>query len=138
MLELLSDINLVSRFDVDFDSETVTAVQGTFIEWDGTLPSAGAIGSNAVWTENRGSEWSPDHGATGKVSVLYGKYRAKTSEVGVSTSCAAGTPLYVDAAGKLTITDAGGSPVAIALGAPVTNYKYLGTDYAKVVEFVTI
>lgn len=135
MLELLSDINLCSRFDISDSSLASGVTQGSFVGWGGAV-AVGGVGY-AIWTENRGSEWSPDKGGTDQVTLLYGNYRAKSSNC-LDADYAAGEPLYVGTGGILTNVDPGsGIVVAYAIG-DEEDYKWLGNTYDRVVEYVTV
>ncbi|MBC8410384.1 MAG: DUF2190 family protein [Rhodobacteraceae bacterium] len=136
MLELLSDINLCSRFDISDATLLSGVAQGSFVSWDGGAPASGES-AYAIWTENRGSEWSSDKGASGQVTILYGNYRAKTSECVAGDAYTAGKPVYVDSDGKLTITSTGNSAVVGYAIGEEASYSWLGNSYAKVVEFVS-
>ena len=134
MLELLSDINLCSRFDISDATLASGAVQGTFVGWDGAAADTGV--GYAIWTENRGSEWSPDKGGTDQVTLLYGNYRAKSSEC-ADVDYTAGQPLYT-AAGKLTNVNSGSDVVVGYAIGDEEDYKWLGATYARVLEYVTV
>jgi len=123
MLKLLSDINNISRFDVE-PASLSGLTQGSWVKFDGAI-AAGAA-SYAVWTEHDNSEWSYDVDATGQITLMYGNYRALTDQF-VGTP-AVGAALYADTDGKL---DGGGSGVVVA-------YAVAHDAAAGTLEFVTV
>lgn len=89
MLRLLSNLNLLNRFDVDADAALLAAsVTGTWVTKNGdtlSLPTASGVQHvMVVWTEsNRDGTvgYTPDVTATGKLTVLQGKFRALTDQI---------------------------------------------------------
>ena len=145
MLRLLTDLNLVNRFDAEAPANLMlsgVAVTGTWVAKSGdglVLPSAGSVGVFQVWTESNrdgSAGWSPDASAGGKsrLTLLYGKYRALTDQFAGSISV--GDALKVDAAGKLVAATLGdGNDIAVCTKASHT-ITHLGATHT-VIEFVT-
>jgi len=135
MLRLLSDVNAIIKLEVPTGSIMSTAVQGSFVNADGTAPTASGIGYQ-IWTESTGADaWSPDEGATGNVTCLAGIYRAKTDQFDDAVY-AAGDALVTSAAGKLGAAGAAAEHViGYALGNKTTE-TYNGTSYSFL-EYIT-
>jgi len=141
MLQILSSLNLVSRFDLTADSWTLLSGKtGSFVEMNGDgvkQPTAGNM-AFPVWSEsNRDGTagFSPDIAATGKVTVIYGKLKGLTDQY-VGTP-AVGAPLYVDANGKLTVTSAGAAVVVAYCTKAQHSVKHLSKSF-NVIEFVLV
>ena len=117
MLQILSSLTLLSRFDLTADAWILASgVTGTFVAVNGDTcgkPTAGGI-AFPIWSESNRDltpGFSYDVSATGKVTTIYGKLKGITDQY--SGNPTVGAPLYVDATGKLTTT-AAGSNVVIA------------------------
>lgn len=149
MLQILSSLTLLSRFDYDASADILAGTShsgicnGTWVSVTSTgvdMPTAGAF-AMPIWSESYRdgtAGWSPDVAATGKVTVLYGKFRAFTDQFVGTPSL--GDKLFVNENGKLTDTDPGsGIPVAICTKEKNTSFVYLSKKYdAGVIEYVTI
>lgn len=140
MLRILDNLNINNRFDVEAtDGLIASGVTGSFAQKSGDtidLPSAGANGVFQVWTEsNRDGTngWTPDVDATGKLTVLYGKYRALTDQFSGSPN--AGDELQVNTSGELE-PESGGAIVAVCTKASHTH-RHLDKDHT-VIEIVTL
>jgi len=140
MLQVLSNLNLVTRMDLTADAWILASgVTGTWVAPGGSddvkKPTAGAF-AYPIWSESNrdGSPgFSPDVHSTGNVTVLYGKLRGITDQY--EGSPAAGAVLYVSASGKLTTTG-GGTAVAVCTK-PAYSTTYLSRSFT-VIEFVTL
>ena len=141
MLRILDNLNLINRFDVDAsDGLIASGVTGSFVSKQGDtidLPSAGAAGVMPVWTESYrdGSvgKWTPDVDASGKLTVLYGKFRALTDQFSGNPSV--GDQLEVEAAGTLKTLDTG---VAVAVCTKASHtVNHLDKDHT-VIEIITV
>jgi len=139
MLQILSSLNLGSRFDLTADDWVLASGQtGTFVEMSGAgvkKPTAGNM-AFPIWSESsrdlKGG-FSPDIAATGKVSVFYGKLKGVTDQY-VGTP-AVGAKLYVDADGKLTASSAGAAVVVAYCTKAQFSVKYLSKSF-NAIEFV--
>ncbi|MCA9313769.1 hypothetical protein KDA08_05670 [Candidatus Saccharibacteria bacterium] len=135
----MTDINMVQRIDFPTGTGTLIAsgYQGQWLVPGSTyaiFPTSGQAGAFQIWTEgNRDGTvgFTPDTAHTAKLTVLSGKYRARTNRfVGAIGDYSIGTQLTVNAAGDFSparfVTVSGG-----ALNASVTSdYVYalcLGT-----------
>lgn len=149
MLRLLTDLNLVVRYDASAAAGLISnGVTGTFVEHKGeagaelTLPSAGAVGVMQVFTESSrdgaAGKWSPDVTATGgnQLTVIYGKYRALTDQF--VNPITAGQLLKVNADGKLVAIGLDEEDIAVAKCIkPSHNIQHLGKTWL-VIEYVTL
>lgn len=147
MLRLLSDLNKVTRFDVEATGTILSgaaADQGTFVVKNGdtlALPTAGtAAGAMAIFTEaNRdGTDgWSPDvkAGTGNSLTVLYGKYRAVTDQF--TGTPAAGTPLTVNTDGVLAAAVIGTDHVVAVCTKASHTVRHLQAD-TTVIEILTV
>lgn len=142
MLEILSTLNLVSRFDY-LGSTWVLAsgVTGTWVTRDATgveKPTAGGF-ALPIWSESyrdgTTGKWSPDVDVTGKVTVIHGKLKALTDQFVGTPSV--GAPLYVDTNGKLSITSAGNAVVVAYCTKASHTFNQLGTNYTCI-EFMSV
>jgi hypothetical protein len=139
MLQILSSLTLVSRFDLTADAWTLASGQtGTFVEMSGDAIQKPTAGNFAVpvWSESNrdgSAGFSPDIAATGKVTVIYGKLKGVTDQY-VGTP-AVGAPLFVDANGKLTVTASGNGVVVAYCTKAQSTVKYLSKSF-NAIEFV--
>lgn len=139
MLQILSSLTLVSRFDLTADAWILASgLTGTFVQMSGdnvVKPTAGKF-AVPVWSESNrdgSAGFSPDIAATGKVTVIHGKLKGITDQY-VGTP-AVGDALYVDANGKLT---ASGSGTVIAHCTKAQHSaKYLSKSF-NAIEFVLV
>lgn len=142
MLQILSNINLVTRMDLEADSWILlSGVTGTWVAPGGDdnvgKPTAGVF-AFPIWSEsNRDASagFSPDIHSTGNVTVIYGKLRGVTDQF--TGSPAAGQALFVDATGKLTTTDPGSGVVVARCLKPSHSTTYLSKGFTAI-EFVTV
>lgn len=142
MLQILSNINLVTRMDLEADSWILlSGVTGTWVAPGGDdnvgKPTAGVF-ALPIWSESNrdgSAGFSPDIHSTGNVTVIYGKLRAVTDQF--TGSPAAGAALFVDATGKLTTTDPGSGVVVARCTKPSHSTTYLGKGFTAI-EFVTV
>ena len=142
MLRLLTNMNLLNRFDVVATAGLLASgVTGTFVRKNGDtldlLAAAGDFAIGPVWTEsNRDGTvgFTPDVGATGKLSIYYGKYRALTDQFSGTPTTSA--KLYAGTDGKLSVTAGNGVVVAYCTKASHT-ISHLGTSHT-VIEYVTV
>ena len=150
MLEILSTLNNLTRIDLTLDAAgwvLASGVIGSWVSPTGTgqcikVAAAGNFGF-PIWSEsNRSSSlagFSPDIAATGKITVLYGKIRARTDQY--DGTPAIGSKLYLSVTGTLSTT-AGSSAhqVAVCTKAQYSHdVKFQGAITAtNVIEYVTI
>jgi hypothetical protein len=123
-----------------------SAVQGSFVDYDLSAPTADKIAWQ-VWNEssrnaaNTAEEgWTPDVGATGGLTLLHGTYRAKTDQCVDGLTYAAGDKLTITASGLLTNASVAAGDVVIgyALGAAVDGVSFKGNSYDNVLEYITV
>lgn len=134
MFLVLSDLALVTRKDLSIDSTTsilASGLQGTWVTISGTgnafLPNGATALAWPVFNESQRDQtvgkWAPDVLNTKKVTILAGKYFARTT---VFT----GSPLInqaldVNSAGQLAAAAASVTNVAYCIKAPYA-FTYLG------------
>lgn len=107
MLKLMTTLDSLQRWDITTPSTTVltSGYQGQWIVPGlsySAYPSSGAAGAFQIWTEGKRdgtAGFTPDTANTGKLTVLYGKYRARTDRYNGSPTI--GTKLTVNADGDL-------------------------------------
>lgn len=142
MFTVLSDLSLVGRKDLDIDYPghfSVSGIQGTWV----TLVAGKAIPASSatklawpIFNEaNRADTvgtWAPDVTKTKKVTVLFGKYFARTTAF--SGSPTVGASLDVQANTGLLVAGSS-APVAYCVVAP-RNIDYLGTTVSAMDIFV--
>jgi hypothetical protein len=144
MLKLLSDLKKANRFDKTATAGVIASgVTGTWVTLDSNdkfdLPSGATRLAFPIWTEsNRDGSvgWTPDVGATNKLTVLDGYVRAITDQVAGYSSLALGDNLTVDANGKLAKTTNGTEIVAVVMR-KIDSITVLGTTYTNCIEFTT-
>ena len=143
MLQILSNLNLATRMDLEYDSWILlSGVTGTWVAPGGDddcgKPTAGDF-AFPIWSESNrdgSAGFSPDVESTGKVTVIYGKLRGVTDQFEGTPS--AGDALYVQANGTLTDADNGGTGIVVAYCTkPSHSTTYLSTGYTAI-EFVTV
>lgn len=146
MLRLLTDLNLINRFDVEAPDNLISsgvAETGTWVvktEDTLALPSAGDVGAMQIFTESNrdgSAGWSTDATAyyQNKLTVLHGKYRALTDQYTGTPS--AGTPLKVDADGKLEAATVGTDHVVAVCTKAAHSIRHLQADHT-VIEILTV
>lgn len=144
MLKLLSDLKRANRFDKAATAGLLASgVTGTWVTLNASdefdLPSASNRLAFPVWTEsNRDGTvgWTPDVGATGKLTVFDGYLRAITDQVTDYASLAQGDLLKVGTDGKLAKTTAAEEMVAVVMR-KVPSIVILGTTFSNCIEFTT-
>jgi len=149
MLRVISDLTLCDRFDKEYEAGVATSgVAGMWVtlnssgKFDLTATSTATGLSYQIWNEsNRDGTagFSPDVGATAKVSVLKGSYRAQTDQIESSayTAASVGDALMAGDDGLLVAAsdDADGAKATVAwVTAKLGSVTYLGTTYTNVVE----
>jgi hypothetical protein len=141
MLQILSSLTLVSRFDLLADVWVLASgVTGSFVEQAGDSVKKPTAGNKAfpVWSESKRdgtAGFSPDIAATGKVTVIYGNLKGITDQYDGSPTI--GAPLYVDATGKLTVTGTGNNVVVAYCTDIPKQVKYLSKSF-NAIEFVLV
>lgn len=141
MLQILSDLRLLSRVDVEASSWILTSgTTGTFVSFTAKgkagQPSAGAY-AVPVWSEgNRDNTagFSPDIAATGNVTVLVGTFQGETDQF--EGTPAVGDALTVNADGKLKTASNSDVVLARCTGAK-DGTTYLGRPY-NAIQFITL
>jgi hypothetical protein len=136
MFKLLSDLNLVNRFDADAGAQVLASgVTGSWVCFKSSgkvdFPEnvADANGAFMVWTESNRSgtagSFTPDVTETSKLSILSGAgLRGITDQVAAYGSTNVGSLLYADIAGKLAVVATGtGAQVAAAAAVCVKNTR---------------
>jgi hypothetical protein len=144
MLRILTNLNLLNRQDFEatagllasgYTGTWVAKIAGDKVD----LPaSAGDTCIGAVWTEsNRDGSvgWTPDVDATGKLTVLFGKFRALTDQFTSTPSI--GDALKVGTNGKLASATLGGTDRVVAYCTKASHtVEHLGKTHT-VIEYVT-
>jgi len=161
MLKIMSDLTKLERFDLVASAAfQSTGKQGQWVQPGASTvayPSAGAQGACfQIWTEgnrNGSAGFTPDVAHTDKVTVLYGKYKARTDQfVGALSSYDVGTPLTVDTAGLLKpatyVTVSGGANSASVTADKIvayctsegsmTYFSHSGGAAFNYIEYVTV
>lgn len=167
MLQLLSNLNLVTRIEIQSTlAEMDKTLQGNWIKADGTVATASEISPGAafqIWSEsdrskekafeaavNRASyattaqsnlgsgHYSPDAADTLKLTVLYGKYRAMTN-MWVGSDPAIGDTLYIQANGYLASdsTPSGVFTPFAVCTKAPASVTHIGESYSCI-EYVTV
>lgn len=148
MLRMLTNLNLVHRFDVaPTEGLLASGYTGTWIAHSATetigLPSAdGKFALGVVWTEsNRDGTvgFTPDtrtvaSGGTGKLTVVWGKFRALTDQF--TGTPAIGNPLYVTTAGVLSNNSTGDAVIVGYCTKASHSLTHLNKSH-DVIEYVT-
>lgn len=149
MLRVISDLTLCDRFDREYEAGVATSgVAGMWVtlnasgKFDLTATSTATGLSYQIWNEsNRDGTvgFSPDVGATTKVSVLKGGYRAQTDQIESSayTAASVGDALMAGDDGVLVAaadTAAGAKATVAYVSKKLGSVTYLGTTYTNVVE----
>ena len=148
MLRMLTNLNMVHRFDVTAAAGLLASgYTGAWVRKNSdTLDYVSATGKFAlgcVWNEsNRDGTagFTPDtravaSGGTGKLTVVYGKFRALTDQF--TGTPAVGDELYVTTAGVLTSTAAGDEFVVGYCTKASHSLTHLNTSHT-VIEYVTV
>lgn len=143
MLQILTDLLKVNRMDYTASAWILASgVQGNFVEIDGSdgvqEPSAAGNMAYAIWTESyrdgTAGNWTGDVSKTGKVTILFGKYKGLTDQF--TGTPAVGEKLYATTAGKLSTTAGAGHLIGICTKSS-HSVTYLGTAFTAI-EFVTV
>lgn len=161
MLKLLTDLTAVHRMDFATGTGTLitSGYQGQWLvpgDSTATFPSSGQAGAFQIWTEgNRDGTagFTPDATNTGKLTVLYGKYRARTDRFnGGLGQYDIGTKLSIGADGDLQparfVTVSGGANsasvtadqvYAVCVGeGSMTYFDHNSGSSFQYIEFVTV
>ena len=147
MLRMLTNLNLVHRFDVTAAVGLLASgYTGTWVGGNTTtldyVAAAGDWAMGVVWNEsNRDGTagFTPDtravaSGGTGKLTAVYGKFRALTDQF--TGTPAVGAALYVATTGTLSTTAGNGVIVARCTKAS-HSITHLLTAHT-VIEYVTV
>jgi len=143
MLRVLTNLNLLNRQDLTASAGLIASgYTGTWanIETDQLeLSDADEFALGVIWTESYRDgtigSWTPDVDGTGKLTIIWGKFRALTDQF--TGTPAVGAALKVSAAGKLlTGTQYTDYIVAYCTKASHT-IEHLGSSHT-VIEFVTV
>ena len=152
MLELLTDIETVERIDYTFPSNSTSGFQGCWVTDTATVGSVALTtttvgGAFQIWTEggNRTTEtagsWSPDVGGTGKITVLNGRYRARTNKytevAAAGGSLAVGDPLKTWSGGELAKATLGTDYIVGHVKRVGYSWTFGTGQTATVIDFVT-
>ena len=153
MFKLLSDLNLVNRFDADAGAQVLASgVTGSWVcfksngKVDFPENVAEANGAFMVWTESNragtAGSFTPDVTETSKLSILSGAgLRGITDQVDNYGSTSVGDLLYAHTDGKLKVTTTGtGAQVAASVAVCVKKHAsvtVLGTTFSNCIEFIT-
>ncbi len=150
MFKITSDLNLCTRVTREFAGtldDDATSGQWVTIDSDGKFAAidAGPAGlAFPIWSEgNRDGTagFTPDVKATGKLTTLYGKYRAITDQVAAAdyAGLAVGDPVVVVSGGELgaltTPTAEEAAAVVGYISAKYASVVHLGTTFTNCVEF---
>lgn len=144
MLRILTNLNLLNR--QDFESTAGLLASGHTGVWVRKiaddkidLPAANGYAFGPVWTEsyrNGNVGWTPDVGITGKLTVVFGNFRALTDQY--TGIIAIGDALVVGADGKLVAGALGGVEVVVARCTKAEHsITHLG-DTHLVIEYITV
>ena len=144
MLNLLTNLNLLNRQDfVATDGLIASGYTGTWVKLEteqlDLIDASGDFSIGTIWTESYrdGSQgsWTPDVDATGKLTLIWGKFRALTDQF--TGAPAVGDPLRVGTDGKL-LTGTVGTHFIVAYCTKASHtIEHLGSSHT-VIEFVTI
>lgn len=144
MLRILTNLNLLNRFDVDATAALLAAgVTGTWVSKEGDeidLPTVSGAHVMVVWTEsNRDGTvgFTPDVTATGKLTVLQGPFRALTDQY--SGTPAVGNPLVaLPTDGKLGVDLTPGDSYVVGYCTKAAHsIEHLGSSHT-VIEVMTV
>lgn len=142
---MLTNLNMVHRFDVTAAAGLLASgFTGTWVGPNTTtlnyVGSAGAFALGCVWNEsNRDGTagFTPDTRSTtgtGKLTVVYGKFRALTDQF--TGTPAVGAALYVGTDGMLSTT-AGAGIIAAYCTKASHSITHLNASHT-VIEYITI
>lgn len=130
MFTVLSDLSLIGRRELTISAATILAsgLQGLWVTVDATgaiFPTAATELAWPIFNESQRDQtvgkFSPDVALTNKVTVLFGKYFARTSVFASSPTI--GQALDVNTSGQLAAGTT--HPVAYVV-VPPRNLDYLG------------
>ncbi len=147
MFKIISDLNLCERVTREYAGTLgTTATSGTWvtIDADGKFASIDTTASGLafpIWSEgNRDGSpgFTPDVEATGKLTVLYGKFRAVTDQVSDTDYAGlnVGDPVVIKS-GVISAASAG-EPVVAYVSAKLPSVTHLGTTFTNCVEFYSV
>jgi hypothetical protein len=143
MFTVLTDLSLITRRDLAIDPSSgilVSGLQGLWVTWNGTGAAYPAAATKFAWPvfneskrDQTTGQWAPDVLKTTKVTVLAGKYWARTTVF--TGSPTVGQYLEVNAAGQLAAGSASSTNVALCMVAP-RSIDYLGTTVSAMDIYV--
>ena len=145
MFTVLSDLSLIGRRDISIGTTiagadiTLSGIQGMWVSLDAAdsaaMPAAATKLAWPVFNESQRDQtkgkWTPDVTLTKKVTILFGKYFARTSIFTGSPTI--GATLDVNGGGQLV--SGSSAPVAYCV-VPPRNIDYLGTTVSAMDIFV--
>ncbi|HNW88157.1 MAG TPA: hypothetical protein PKN48_00710 [Bacteroidales bacterium] len=144
MLRILTNLNLLNRQDFlatagliasGYTGTWVSKIAADYIDLPGT---AGDSCIGTVWTEsNRDGTvgWTPDVSDTGKLTVVFGRFRALTDQF--TATPAIGEALKVGTDGKLATATLGGTDRVVGYCTKASHtIEHLGRNHT-VIEYVT-
>ena len=145
MLRILTNLNLLNRQDFEATAGLIASgYTGTWVKKIASdiidLPaSAGEFSIGTVWTESYRDgtigSWTPDVGATGKLSVVFGRMRALTDQF--TGTPAIGQALQTGTDGKLAAGTYGTDVIAAFTTKASHSISHLGRTHT-VIEVVTV
>lgn len=153
MLVMKTDVTLLDRMTVAYaDDLLASGVQGTWAAVNSSnkaaiTTTATIIGASyAVWSESYadGTQgWAPEVAASGKVTLLNGKYRAVTDQVSSATyaSASVGSALAAGDNGKLVAapdTATGAKATVAYVKRKIASFTHRGTTYTEVLEILVV
>lgn len=145
MLRILTNLNLLNRQDFEATAGLIASgYTGSWVKKIAAdivdLPAAaGEYSFGTVWTESYrdGSQgsWTPDVGATGKLTVVFGRMRALTDQF--TGTPAIGNALKVGTDGKLAVGTYGTDVIVAFCTKASHSLSHLGRTHT-VIEFVSV
>lgn len=143
MLRPLTNLNLLNR--QDFTATAGLIASGYTGSWAKLeteqldLSTDGEFALGTIWTESyrdgtQGS-WTPDVGFTGKLTIIWGKFRALTDQF--TGTPAVGAALKVGDDGKLATGIVGTDYIVAYCTKASHSIEHLGSTHT-VIEFVTV
>jgi len=146
MLRILTNLNLLNRFDLEATAGLIASgYTGTWVrkiaddKIDLVSNAATDFAFGTVWTESYRDgtigSWTPDVGITGKLSVVYGKFRALTDQF--TGAPAIGNALVVNTAGQLAVGTYGTDRIVAFCTKASHSISHLGRTHT-VIEIMTV
>lgn len=145
----MSDLTMVQRIDFTTPSETIitSGYQGQWLvpgNPNAIYPStSGMAGAFQIWTEgnrNGTAGFTPDATNNDKLTVLYGKYRARTDRFnGPLSNYDIGTKLTINTDGDLEPVSGSAYVYAICIGeGTMTYFSHNSGSAFNYIEYVTV